>query len=125
MDEDKDKKRKAKAKELRRKMYLSAKERLKNDPVHQAKLLDQKKRMKTFRAEMSKRAKEKVKEENRRVANQMEESHSSQAQNFKAIGPRANPLDLLIQTGADSTFRPLGEIISIDFKKKVKLDHQP
>ena len=60
-DEVRDKEDKAKAKELRRKIYLSAKERLKSDPSYQARLLDQKNRMKAFRAELSKKVKENAK----------------------------------------------------------------
>jgi hypothetical protein len=121
-DEIRDKENKAKAKELRRKIYLSAKERLKNDPSYQAKLLEQKSRMKAFRAELSKKVKEKAK--NKKLNSSDQELSLSEPEGSKGFGSKVNPFDLLMQTASDSTLRPLGEIISIDFRNKVKLDSQ-
>jgi len=116
MDDAYLKEKKIRDKALRRKMYLSAKERIKNDPAHQARLAEQKLRMKAYRAEQNQKSKAKLKSP-RQVG---EGSGDSLVDCEVTRASSSNPLDLLIQTASDSTLRTLGEIISIDFRKKIR-----
>ncbi|MEI8027402.1 MAG: hypothetical protein WCI18_13720 [Pseudomonadota bacterium] len=118
MDDAFIKERKIREKELRRKMYLSGKERLKNDPVHQARLLEQKLRMKAYRAAQTQKTKDKIKKKNRSEA--VDDSGLNGGEELPLVRSSHNPLDLLIQTASDSTLRPLGEIISVDFRNKIR-----
>lgn len=120
MDDTFIKERKMKEKALRRKMYLSAKERLKNDPIHQARLLEQKVRMKAFRSEQAQKSKAKKKGVVRETHDGGGEGREEQALNSSS----KSPLDLLIQTASDATPRPLGEIISVDFRGKKRQEVQ-
>ena len=118
MDEALIKERKIREKALRREMYLSAKERLKNDPVHQARLLEQKLRMKAYRAAQNQKNKDKIKKK-ARADNAHETGHKGEDLVLGQCSP--NPLDLLIQTASDPTVRRLGEIISVDFRSRNRL----
>lgn len=118
MDDAFIKERKIREKELRRKIYLSGKERLKNDPAHQARLLEQKLRMKAYRAEQTQKTKDKVKK--KKHTEEVDDSGLSGDPGMALASSSNNPLDLLIQTASDSTLRPLGEIISVDFRNKMR-----
>jgi len=120
MDDTFIKEKKMKEKALRRKMYLSAKERLKNDPVHQTRLLEQKNRMKAYRSEQAQKSKAKKRGIVGEVSDVGFEGLEKQALNSSS----KSPLDLLIQTASDSTLRPLGEIISVDFRSKKRQEVQ-
>lgn len=106
---------KEEAKLQRRRIYLQRKEFLKNCPKHQEKLQLQKVYLKEARAAQKKKQKEMPKRESSAIQNREERLDAE-----KRSAEHKNPFQLLMQTGSNSTLRPLGEIIEVDFSSKRK-----
>jgi hypothetical protein len=118
MEDDRDiriKQMKEDAKLQRRRMYLQRKEFLKNCPKHQEKIQLQKAYLKEARAAQKKKRKEMAPSKPWRVQDREEGLVAEK----RSAEPK-NPFELLMQTGSNSTLRPLGEIIEVDFSSKKK-----
>lgn len=107
------------AKLQRRRIYLQRKEFLKNSPEHQRKLQLQKEYLKQMRADQRQKLKDLPKKDQQNLESLNLPLNSTEL-NSRSLKDDKNPFDLLMSTGSNSTPRPLGEIINVDFSVRKK-----